>query len=618
MCKLQAIVRCVVVGTVVTFVAALAAPVWAADDPLELSEEQEEFIKSLIPQVSEPTPTQEQSDQGFIIYWADPTANFYTNVGPTAEDLDRKPLIRTPAGEDEPLLLSVWGLRHFDDATVRVVDPFFETTVSAVPARPGVYPENRIATYYPGNLRGIPSHPADKPQPKLLGKLGIPYFIHPNPDLSVEPGLNAFFWINVFVPAGTGPGIYEGQVELLVADKSAPQGESNRSYENLRRISLPFTVEVLPVKLPRADIAYGAWFRGLVNGREQYGPQYRTEAMAMAYYRDMARHGHTSIGFYSVESICDEQGHVTLEGRQCTTQVEMMIEAGLLHREIPFLWLGTPSFGPEQSKRYAAELRAEVERRGWPDPLQYGHDEPGSAAWDQDLINHFNQRENFRPDLRTTTAISRKSVETWGQYLDVWIVHNEFPKSPQLYEHFKTLAASHNAELWEYDCRHRGTNPVWHRYFAGIYTWATGLKGNFIWCYGETFTWGSTMGKAWEPNFVRVQPCVYGPISSVGWEARREGIEDYRYLRQIEKIAASAQSDRADKVRKWLSRLRERVVQTDIGKKPEQPWDKYDLWTECPQFERGEFADIRDEAIQFLLELEDLQSNADRTQRQEK
>ena len=227
---------------------------------------------------------------------------------------------------------------------------------------------------------------------------------------------------------------------------------------------MPFTVEVLPIELPRADIAYGAYFRALP--QKKYPDEFLTDRLMMKYYRDMARHGHTSIGFYPGEQICNEEGHVTLNGRSCTKQVEMMIEADLIHRHIPFLWLGAPSLGPEQSKRYATEFRREATRRGWPDPLQYGWDEPPADAHNQNAQAHFKLRDQYRPELKTTTAINRKAVEIWGKHLDVWIVHNEFPKSPQLYEHFKTLAASQNAELWEYDCFHRGTNPTWNRYFA--------------------------------------------------------------------------------------------------------------------------------------------------------
>ena len=112
------------------------------------------------------------------------------------------------------------------------------------------------------------------------------------------------------------------------------------------------------------------------------------------------------------------------------------------------------------------------------------------------------------------------------------------------------------------------------------------------------------MAAAWEPNFVRVQPSRYGPISSVGWEARREGIEDYRYLRRIDTLSAAMPGARAEEARAWLDRLRKRVVETTIDAKPDHPWDKFDLWTQCPQFEAGAFALIREQAVGFLLDLE--------------
>ena len=100
----------------------------------------------------------------------------------------------------------------------------------------------------------------------------------------------------------------------------------------------------------------------------------------------------------------------------------------------------------------------------------------------------------------------------------------------------------------------------------------------------------------------------------MGWEARREGIEDYRYLRRIEKICKSAEGAEADGARKWLAELRARVLGTAIPKNPNCDrfcgWDARDLWTQCPQFERGEFAGIRDQAVKHLLDLDELHSNA--------
>ena len=265
----------------------------------------------------------------------------------------------------------------------------------------------------------------------------------------------------------------------------------------------------------------------------------------------------------------------------------------------------------EDYRRYASELRAECKRRGWPEPLRYGPDEPpveGERA--KACREVFDVLAHLRPTLRIVTAISRRSVEVYGKDLDVWVIHNEFPKSAEIREHFEQLAAAHGAELWEYDCFHRGTNPTWSRYHAGIYTWPMGLKGNFIWRYGETFTWGSVMSQAWEPTFVRIQPGPFGPVTSVGWEARREGIEDYRYLRRIETLCETAEGRKADEARRWLAELRQRVLGTEIPDPPDVHrfcgWDKADLWTECPQFARGELSRIRAQAIDLLLEFQEL------------
>lgn len=116
----------------------------AAQEPVELSREQKQFLSSLIPRVPAPKPTEQQSDQGMIIYWADPTSNFYINTPPGAEDLGRRALIRTPAGEDEPLLLAVWGLRRFDHATVKVIKPFFQTTVGGAGPGERLSPEQHL------------------------------------------------------------------------------------------------------------------------------------------------------------------------------------------------------------------------------------------------------------------------------------------------------------------------------------------------------------------------------------------------------------------------------------------------------------------------------------------
>jgi hypothetical protein len=102
----------------------------------------------------------------------------------------------------------------------------------------------------------------------------------------------------------------------------------------------------------------------------------------------------------------------------------------------------------------------------------------------------------------------------------------------------------------------------------------------------------------------------FGPLPSVGWEARCAGIEDYRYLRELEKLCRSATGPRTDQVRQWLDALRQRVLENVRINRIEMPdsgplyhWDWSDLWTECPLIESHEFGQIRDSDVDFLLAL---------------
>jgi len=246
-------------------------------------------------------------------------------------------------------------------------------------------------------------------------------------------------------------------------------------------------------------------------------------------------------------------------------------------------------------------LRAEFERRGWPEPLWYGPDEPSTPEQDADRAagakRSFEQLAALRPTVRIVTALSGEAAAHFADDLDVWVVHK-----PNIDTSVRELAAKHGAEFWTYDCHHRGTNPTWNRYYPGLYTWAHGLKGNFLWCYAESYTWEGTRNAA----LVWVLPSRHGPVPSVGWEARREGVEDYRVLRHLERLCETSADPTAKQAHEWLKGLRKRVLEVGRLERPMLPywWDKFDLWTECPMLERGELAEGRERAAEFILELQ--------------
>ena len=274
-----------------------AIPQWASAKPKAPTEEQQQFLKSFIPNVPIPKPTEQQTQQGFIPYWVDPTSNFYSNIPPTSDNLKRQPFIRTPAGEDEPLLLGVWGLRPMHYASVWVRSTVLDTTV-----------------------RVIPDH-GDRDL-MSLGKLGIPFFLEPDRELKVQAGRNVFFWINIHVPKGTKPGKYQG--ELLLTVSEFPSSELEKEHKFGHRVKLPFTVDVLPFVLPHAEIAFGMYFPAQ---KTNLPKEHLTDEMMMGYYRDMARHGQTSATLYIYEALHDGEGRPTLDGKETTKKIEMMRKA---------------------------------------------------------------------------------------------------------------------------------------------------------------------------------------------------------------------------------------------------------------------------------------------------
>ena len=106
-------------------------------------------------------------------------------------------------------------------------------------------------------------------------------------------------------------------------------------------------------------------------------------------------------------------------------------------------------------------------------------------------------------------------------------------------------------------------------------------------------------------NFVL--PSEAGPVPSVAWEARREGVEDYRLLRLLEKrIAEHPDSEAAKEAKKWLDEIRSRVNWNLIQGMPKSlyPWDSPEVYPMCPEFQPEELSQIRAQAIDYTLNLQ--------------
>jgi hypothetical protein len=506
---------------------------------------------------------------GLAAWWADYGQFLFSEQPPTDQDFDRQGVIRTSAGEDEPVVLALWGLRVVGEVELSADNAMFPVNVRVVEFEP---------RHIPGDYHDYSIE---------AGRVvGIPTYLPERSSVEVRPGQNAAFWITVSVPPDAQPGTYKIPLRLLLSDT-----------EQTLRMSI--TVEVLPFDLPRAKIAYGMYFRP--SSLTLKNPRDRTPEMLRHYWRDMARHGMTSATLYNYTRLHDDTGKLKLDGVPALEWLQQMIEDRLVTVDVPVMFLdgGGIDLQNSRAQQILGAFKREAKARGWPELLYYGPDEPGVNDHSLDV---FNQIQPVREHLRIVTAISDHAAATYADLLDVWIV-NVGCTTPTIQQ----LAADKGVELWNYTCHNRGHgNAPFQRFYAGIYTWALGLKGNFIWAYTEDYTRENGQFLPWSPIYCYVVPSDEGLLPSIAWEARREGVEDYRLLVLLEeRIAGNPDSQLAHQARQWLDSIRGRVDWYVARDMPPSlyPWDGPELYPLCPNFEPSEFSHIRAKAIDYILEI---------------
>ena len=151
--------------------------------------------------------------------------------------------------------------------------------------------------------------------------------------------------------------------------------------------------------------------------------------------------------------------------------------------------------------------------------------------------------------MRLVTAMNERAAYGLGDMHDIWIV-----LGGQVTPEMVAEAQRQGAEVWTYICTIMAHEPLDERHYAGLYVWAYELQGHTTWHYyaqtGYKLVWYRQGDQR--------------PMPLVGWETRREGIDDYRYLLMLEDcIAANPNEPVAAEAQEWMANLRARVIATD-------------------------------------------------------
>jgi len=375
------------------------------------------------------------------------------------------------------------------------------------------------------------------------------YLDESNVIASVGKGRSDIFWLTMTTKPETAPRVHRGKIRIT-SDYSGPAGKTVTE--------LDLEVKVRPFVLQRARIAYAPFFYVEWGGGNALPRFAQTDEWLERLYRDMAEHSHTSVTFYGAGPGIDLKQIPPPPNRYMSSLLPLAKKTGLLTPDVPAISFVT-GLGPSESeggtstehKNQAMDwLDAECRKQGWPELVSYGWDEPGYPCRGNRHAEFRKYHEPLRDvRVRVGTAMAANAAYGYSELMDYWVVY-----TGQITPEMCLEAERLGAEVWTYSCHLHAHQPLNQRYYSGFYMWVYGLKGHTTWHHYAQGHFKSIWMRESDKR----------PMPTVGWETRRDGIDDYRYLQMLEdSIAANPGNPVAVRAQKWLDALRQRLMGAD-------------------------------------------------------
>jgi len=442
----------------------------------------------------------------------------------------------------EPLRLSLQPLRDLGPVSVELSD-LSGPGGSVIPSAEARVHVPTLLTYRSGGT----------------GYRMVPRLLEEKSRVDIPADRTTSFWLTLHTPAGTAPGDYHGVVRLL-PERGVP-------------LEVPLSVRVLPVTLePVPDIDYSMCmsyeYFELESKDLSESDKEKVKQDGLAMFRDYLEHGLTTLAVSSPYYFqWNADGSPRLE--HLKGMLAGARQAGFTR---PIYWYfahyvqAAKQQHPGNIRLYDSKVmprRAELLTRealrldrelGAP-PLGFMPiDEPRVALRQRYTL------ELFRAVKKVPGAKIMCTTDIGGKLLDI---ENDTPGAYRLGP--GQYVRRSGRKVWEYDNEAIGTdNPCYPRYIYGLYTWRQDLDGMNSWGPATT---ENSRGNPFEdldhesPDYMLIYPHQGRPWPSVNWEALREGIDDVRYLYQIEKLIAAkaaAAPGEAAAATQWLNSLRDR------------------------------------------------------------
>jgi len=441
--------------------------------------------------------------------------------------------------------------------------------------------------------------------------------------VDIDKDYSEQFWMTIKIPEDAKPGVYKGAIDIRVAGSRAhqlvlevevlpikllePDAAFGMYFDHTRIPSQWATAEYME-KYYRDMAEHG------MTSVTLYNTHGKMDGEKVAY--DFAHNLRFKPG--------DPRYNVGLD-----VMMDLARKAGLLHKNIPVMYLGFAVDYSWISKRWkelnipwpggtpnAEECKViaqHAREKGWPELLFYLMDEKGgiNPYWGPRMMLWM--REVIRPikaaGLKTVDATGflykKKDYKKWYaknrkldkhelvvneqgwivdelvleniyHWLDITLFSTTMGMEERVFDKMRAL----KKDYWGYDCAECSLHPESDRFMFGLYTWRIGAKGFWQWHYAACevrkkdgkmyWPWMDekgvfhNMGDFW-PLYVVLSPL--GPIPTISWEAKREGIDDYRYLLTLSDLIARAKRG-ADERAKQLANQAQAVIDKEMKKIP--------------------------------------------------
>jgi hypothetical protein len=463
----------------------------------------------------------EDVDRGYVLFNSDFQRYVFPWTIPDEKDRISTLGIRMSRNDFDPITLGIYPIRDLGEVKVSVSD-------LTGPAG-DMIPSGNILVQVVRNLK-VRTGEGNTFQiiPRLLDRTdhtGIPI------------AYTTRFWLTVHADSLIPPGTYQGVIRIQ------PQKEAETM--------VPFTAEVLPITLePVPGIDYSMCmsyeFFELESKEWSSAQKEKIYRDGVNSFKDYINHGMSTVAVASPYYFqWNKDGTPRLE--HLNAMIRAAKETGFTR---PVFWyygqylhaakgqhpgnirLYDPKIHPARA-RYLAETALKLDKELGGPPLGFMPiDEPRIALRQKITLELFKEIKKISgAKIMCTTNIG-------GKLLDI---ENDSQVDRKNLGPGEKIRKS-DRKVWEYNnAVVQCLNPGYSRYIYGYYTWRQDLDGMNSWGPGTT---ENSRGNPYEDldheltDYALTYPHAGGPLATPNWEALREGIDDIRYVYQLEKLCS--------------------------------------------------------------------------------